>query len=328
MAQKKNLSDELYLFEVKQEENSHEKGTDARDQRKRLITALKLSVGVENLVSENDDDSFSYHGSTYKGTEVPGENDIDVYVVLNGKGLSWDDSLRELVDAREPSSGVSSDKVFPLCGVGEPLRPFERKNPREAIKWMLGKVHSTVQGGGYTHAPSRKETSHGVCIQNEMSSKSRNFDVIPAFLYKKDGSRFHVIPNKSGGWVSCATEIDKAEIKALDKRFQSDTESKRLGYSQLVRLVKRISRHREQKWRTMYNVNSFMLEHIVKDALVKDATNYLNQNIIASVVERINYAIGNGHYTNSTSGEIHPLFGHHSRPKVTAKFLQENFTLS
>ena len=165
----------------------------------------------------------------------------------------------------------------PLQGRGDskPLPPFVTRTQKlpgavstmSAKRWMKSLVETVLREPDFHNSPCTVVmTGRGVAISG-LGNPPRNFDVIPAFLFKKDNVRYHVIP-KGDQWEEVATETEKAEIAALDKAYPCVPSQNLLGYRQMVKLMKTIKKDPDHKWKEKYRVTSFMVEEAVKKAFI------------------------------------------------------------
>ena len=175
----------------------------------------------------------------------------------------------------EPPYMARVSLARPLQGRGDskPLPPFvtrTQKLPGEvstmsAKRWMKSLVETVLRQPDFHNSPCTVVmTGRGVAISG-LGNPPRNFDVIPAFLFKKDNVRYHVIPNRDQ-WEEVATETEKAEITALDKTYPCVPSQNLLGFRQMVKLMKTIKKDPDHKWKEKYRVTSFMVEEAVKKA--------------------------------------------------------------
>ena len=307
--QQNYLNDELYRFATKERSTavkSHRNVQKAKNQRKGLVDAIRTQIVTEGdyLVSDHDNDNFSCHGSLYKNTSIRELNDIDMYVVLNGDTLLWNNWNKTLVrqaqtqtalgvrryeaggPVRRQSAGfnarlsttfarverryISQSASLQGRGGSRRLPSFAVAGPVSAVQaraWMKSLVETVLRGPAF--ACSRctvVTTGRGVAISG-LGNPPRTFDVIPAFLFKRDNVRYHVIPNGSQ-WEQVATETEQAEIDALDEAFPSVPGQMLLSYRQMVKLIKTIKKDPDHKWKEKYGVTSFMVEEAVKEAML------------------------------------------------------------
>ena len=168
---------------------------------------------------------------------------------------------------------VSLTRSLQGRGDSKPLPPFVTRTQKlpgavstmSAKRWMKSLVETVLREPDFHNSPCTVVmTGRGVAISG-LGNPPRNFDVIPAFLFKKDNVRYHVIPNRDQ-WEEVATETEKAEITALDEAYPCVPSQNLLGYRQMVKLMKTIKKDPDHKWKEKYGVTSFMVEEAVKKA--------------------------------------------------------------
>ena len=336
-----SLSDELFHFVTGPDsaaERSRQDDANAKRQRLGLITDIRSTLtrgGGDCLVSDHDEDSFSYHGSLYKRTHPRLLNDIDIYVVLNGDGLFWDQETSSVTSRTgsrsrhenlhhpyhsswsdrfaSKSDPVTSRSTLPLVArddgtgcVNVPFNTSRHRNnnvdPREAIRWLHSVVHEVFSDCSMPWIREHiTESSRGVKIIS-VGTPSRNFDVIPAFLLRRESYRFHIIPQLEGNvvrWSLVATDFEKMKVSSSDRLFPSIPEAKVLGYRQLLKLMKFIARHRDNRWLEKSGISSFVLEWTVLNEMrLSDSAN--NYDRIEKIVEYLNYVIRYGCYRDAS----------------------------
>ena len=171
---------------------------------------------------------------------------------------------------------VSFTRSLQGRGDSKPLPPFvtrRQKPPGEVLtknakEWMKRLVEKVLRQPDFHNSRCTVVmTRRGVAISG-LGNPPRDFDVIPAFLFKKDNVRYHVIP-KGDQWEEVATETEKAEIAALDKAYPCVPSQNLLGYRQMVKLMKTIKKDPDHKWKEKYRVTSFMVEEAVKKAFTR-----------------------------------------------------------
>mmetsp|Transcript_29258 Transcript_29258/g.41186 ORF Transcript_29258/g.41186 Transcript_29258/m.41186 type:complete len:263 (+) Transcript_29258:84-872(+) len=113
-----------FLFDIGTQESfilTQKKNSEAKRKRSHLIRLLrnKIEKDGKSLFSESDQEAFSRHGSAYQRLTLKKINDIDIYVVLNGTGLNWEN--------------------FPLAGTSKKQHPHLQSfllSTQIAIDWM------------------------------------------------------------------------------------------------------------------------------------------------------------------------------------------------
>ena len=258
----------------------------AKRQRSWLLAQIRNAVieSGRQLVSPSPEHAFSKHGSLFHRLNAQHINDIDVYVVLSGNELMWNGKQLE----------GSTGKV----GVVEHRAPLP--SARSQAKWMFEVVSNVLSEHDATNKVS--EGTRGAVVK-KFGTKERNYDIIPAYLYKDDqGNHHHIIPADGGVWESNPTAEDMRAVIELDKKFQRDSETKKLGYRDLVKVLKYL--RTGMQWDVTPGITSFMIRFAVQDALASSVSEY-NQKNIANALAVLQSWITGGGFCDRYTGKLH-----------------------
>jgi len=104
-----------FLFDIGTQESfilTQKKNSEAKRKRSHLIRLLrnKIEKDGKSLFSESDQEAFSRHGSAYQRLTLKKINDIDIYVVLNGADLYWNNSSLQKMEPKSPSIQISLNR--------------------------------------------------------------------------------------------------------------------------------------------------------------------------------------------------------------------------
>eukprot|EP00762_Andalucia_godoyi_P007150 ANDGO_01836.mRNA.1 hypothetical protein len=167
---------------------------------------------------------------------------------------------------------------------------FKPLSSGSIASWMHSIVCEVMKKWDSVHKVS--PTSRGARIEG-MGHPKRNYDVIPAFMYKdENGDHHHVIPNGTE-WEANPTMKDMRIVMDLDREFARDPSNKILGYRDLVRAVKYISAKHD--WANSHNVSSFVIRFVVAEVLLQTRSKF-NHKQINAIIEQLNQLIGKGHF--------------------------------
>lgn len=262
--------------------------TSAKEQRKWLLAQVRNAV-IENgkeLVSASDGTTFSAHGSLFHRLHVRGSHDIDVYVGLDGAGLNWGGTA--LVG--RPGSEGKNLRAFQL-----PL------TAAAAAQWMFSIVRGVLakfQAGGKVSQGRR-----GAAISG-FGPKRRDYDIIPAFLFRDaDGHTHHIIP-AGDCWERNPTSRDMRLVIELDAEFSRDQQGKILGYRDLVKLLKRLSAALD--WKRSHDITSFMLRFAVSESMQERSTSF-NHKQLARAIATLQEWLNRGFFLDPYTNERHEL---------------------
>lgn len=113
----------------------------------------------------------------------------------------------------------------------------------------------------------------------------RDYDIIPAFMYKDEKqNEFHIIPGE-GGWEVNPTSLDTQHLQNLCKTFPQHFARKLLGYRDFVRLVKWMTA--TNGWEESHGLSSFIIRKAVAIALEQAQPTY-NQHVINRIFKVLN----------------------------------------
>ena len=271
---------------------NREEASEAKRSRKWLLAQLRNAVLADGamLASMSDESSFSKHGSLYHRLHSHRVNDIDMYVVLNGRGLIWGDNIS-------------------LWGVGNSninIQRFARMNyEASALRgWMLQVVRVVLGSLGSQHKASL--TRRGASIQD---LGGRNYDIIPAFAFKDEQDNLHhLIPNDQV-WQANPTTLDMQFVIFLDREFRRDVDRLLLGYRDLVKLLKKVAEHHQ--WKETRGITSFMIRFAAANELMIGRASNLtsNQARLGAILANLDGAIDRRYFVDPYTGEHLPLHG-------------------
>jgi len=140
---------------------------------------------------------------------------------------------------------------------------------------IVRRVLSAYQAGGKVSRSQRGAVITGYGL------KKRDYDIIPAFLFKDaDGHVHHVIPNGKQ-WQVNPTGRDKRLVIELDVQFSRDSERKVLGYRDLVKVLKRLKD--ALGWQHSHGITSFMIRHAVSLTLEESTSRFNHKQLAAAI---------------------------------------------
>ena len=271
---------------------NREEASTAKRSRKWLLAQLRNTVLGDGamLMSRSDETSFSKHGSLYHRLHSHRVNDIDMYVVLNGRGLVW---------GQISLLGVDHDNTN--------IQRFARMEYAASAlrQWMLQIVRNVLEPVGSRHKAAL--TRRGASIQD---LGGRNYDIIPAFAYKDEGgSIHHLIPNEDV-WESNPTTFDMQFVIFLDRTYRRDVDHLLLGYRDLVKLLKKLAENLQ--WKDTRGITSFMIRFAAAAELVKVGAHasFSNQARLGVILANLDAAIERGYFEDPYTGEHLALRGH------------------
>lgn len=246
----------------------------ARGQRQWMIALIRGAIEREGfqLVSSSNAAAFSEHGSVFEKTHNQKVGDIDVYVVLNGAGIT--DGQQQLQGRGEAHENPNTK--LPTDAAQMAVWMFERTKEALVPYSANGKVEKSKRGARVTNVGRR------------------NYDIIPSYRIVEADMEYHVIPDGNGAWTKNPTDAFLAKIRKLDQQNPRDPERKTIGFRDAVRLMKYWSK--EQKWDETVGLTSFMIKCAAMSVYEMGARSKVNQEQLRRIAEKINGWIGQGYF--------------------------------
>ena len=237
--------------------------------------------------------SFSKHGSVYHRLHLREINDIDVYVVLYGAGLTY---RGERLLPR-PHSVTATDNPNARA-FGASFADHKLGDSDRAVQWMVRVLKAAMPAEAHRikQTPGRRGA-----VLSSYGSNSMSFDFIPVFLAKGDRENFHVLPDGRGGWQRNPTE---RVMRGLDKAAHDhprDQLRKVLGLKDIIKVLKFLKR--KDSWESRNGVTSFVIKYAVEKVSPRFRSQVLNQVRIQIVIDQINEWISRGGFIDPYTGQ-------------------------
>ena len=236
----------------------------ARASRDYLCEQLK---GLQNWDSSFPTLTGDFHpfGSFARGTKTRPLNDIDLLVVLNGRGTT----------SKQPSSSDPYEYWLHISEDTAPLAKFPDAHGYVNSTKILNKIKSSLGTiANYEQAEINKRQQ---AVRFKLKSYSWVFDIVPAVGISNGsspGTHYYLIPDGSGDWIRTDPRIDRNNITQAVARHGS-------LFRPLMRLLKYWNRRAGKPTLSSYYFETLVLkvfEHAPVVETLPKAINYFFNN--------------------------------------------------
>ena len=245
--------------------------------------------------------SFSKHGSVYHRLHLKKINDIDIYVILYGAGLTYRGSRLLPRPDSVPAKDNPNARAF-----GASSADHELGDSIRAVQWMIRMVHAAIPANAH-HKIRETPGRRGAVLLNYGQKGRVNFDFIPVFVAKGDTGHFHVLPDGRGGWEYNPTDRIMRMVDEYHALYPRYPEQKVLGVKDIIKVLKVFKT--QDHWESRHGVSSFVIL-CAADKLLQDPglagrfkEEQFNQKRIQMVLDQINMWISQGGFADPYTGK-------------------------
>jgi len=211
----------------------------AKSSKSNLIEEIKKFPNDGKFPQLHPDISIDY-GSFSRKTKIRPLDDIDLMIILDGQGSTWD----EVGDHLVIRVNNNASQLLDLC--------HDFTNELNSIK-VVNKFVAYLSGlTNYKKADVKRNMEAATL---NLISYEWIYDIVPCFITKEDGlgKQFYVIPDGKGNWKATDPRIDKI-------RTQQVHNAQKVSVLDMVRLMKYWT-----KRPTMPTMKSYFLENLILD---------------------------------------------------------------
>ena len=319
-AEARELSKELFNAAMHPESRvTIKRGEESLVKRRRdfLLGALSSAIERDGKKLYNNDERqacYSNHGSIYHRLHLREINDMDIYVILHGDGMTYEgEPLLPRTRSVSPGpnameftwSGMNPSAVDPARTTTQWMMGFFRGDAsyggrpitdlgdsHTVVQRIIGMVEAAVFDNG-KRTVQQTRGRRGAVLTEYGSRPKVSFDFIPVFVVRREGSLYNVLPDGNGGWEYNPTQEVMQSVGETHRLYPRDQQNRILGAKDIIKVLKVFKTMDD--WETWHGVTSFVILYAVHEVLSPEfRAQDLNQRRLRMVVDKINEWIRRG----------------------------------